>query len=70
MNASLDSEVTRIRARLAELLSRVPDSVNGGTHDTAVKYKKAVKEARKQVDQKSAKYPALQLACNQLEVFR
>ena len=70
MSAAPDSEIARVRDRLVTLLARVPDSVNSGSYDTAVAYKKAAKAALKQVEQKNPKYPALQLACNQLEAFR
>ena len=70
MTAQPLSDVERVRARVLSLLARVPDSVNSGSYDLSVRYKKAVKDARKQTDQKHPKYPALQLVCNQLEVFR
>lgn len=70
MTPPVISELERVRARILTLLQRVPDSVNSGSYDAAIRYKKAVKEARKQAEQKHPKYPALQLACHQLENFR
>ena len=52
MTAPPLSDVERVRARVLSLLARVPDSVNSGSYDLSVRYKKAVKAARKQTDQK------------------
>lgn len=70
MTTLIISDIERLRARCLELLKRVPESVNSGSYDTAVRYKKAAKEARKYAEQAHPKYPDLHLACNQLESFR
>lgn len=47
------------RDRVKEMLRRVPDSVNGGSYDNAVAFKKLAAQAHKVVSASNPKLPAL-----------
>ena len=63
-------ETARLKERLADMLRRVPDSVNNGSHDAAVAYKKLAAQAHKLLAASAPKFVALQQVCSQLSVYR
>jgi len=65
-------EKTQIEERkrlLNDMLKKIPASVNNGSWDAAVSYKKIVKEVRKHLDSPRAKLVDLIQAHNQLSPF-
>lgn len=55
--------------RVREMLRRVPDKVNGGSHDTVVTYKKLVAQANKVLGSNRPKLDTLIQVHNQLAVY-
>jgi hypothetical protein len=63
-------EIDRLKVRINDMLRRVPASVNGGSYDVAVAYKKTAAQAYKLVTASAPKFIALQQVCNQLSTYR
>jgi hypothetical protein len=57
------------RGRIKEMLRRVPDSVNGGSYDNAVAFKKLAGQACKLAGQSNPKLVALTQMHNQLSQY-
>lgn len=57
------------RAQLKEMLRRVPNSVNAGSYETAVAFKKLAGQACKLVDQSNPKLIALTQMHSQLSQY-
>lgn len=57
------------RGRIKEMLRRVPDSVNSGTYDNAVAYKRVAAKACKVANQGNPKLTALIEVHNQLSSY-
>jgi hypothetical protein len=55
--------------RIKDMLRRVPDSVNGGSYQTAVAFKKLAAQASKAVGQSNPKLVVLTQIYNQLSVY-
>lgn len=63
-------ETDRLRKQLTDLLRRVPASVNAGSHDTAVAYKKLAGQAHKLLAASAPKFVLLQQVYGQLSSYR
>ena len=63
-------ETARLKASIQDMLRRVPASVLGGNHGTAVEYKKIAGQANKLLDASAPKFAVLQQTYNQLSTFR
>ena len=57
------------RGRIKEMLRRVPNSVNGGSYETAVAFKKLVAEANKVMATSRPKLEKLTQVHNQLSSY-
>jgi hypothetical protein len=55
--------------RIKDMLRRVPDSVNGGSYETAVAFKKLAVQASKAVGQSNPKLVVLTQIYSQLSVY-
>ena len=62
-------ETARLKTSIQNMLRRVPGSVLGGSHNTAVDYKKVAGQANKLLAAAAPKFAALQQIHNQLSVF-
>jgi hypothetical protein len=69
MADDIQVEAGRLKARMQEMLRRVPPSVLNGNHGTAVDYKKVAGQAHKLLAASAPKFAALQQTFNQLSVF-
>ena len=69
MSADDKEELERTRARLKELLRRVPASVCNGSYDYTKKYKKLAISAQKELAKRSPKLITLQTVCNDISAF-
>ena len=63
------SQIDERRKQIKSMLSKIPASVNNGSWDMAISYKKAVKLAQKHLDSPRAKLIDLIQAFNQLNQF-
>lgn len=70
MTESPQEQVERLRKQVQDMLRRVPASVNAGSYDTAVAYKKLAKKAIKLVEMKTPKYVDLQTAINEFQQYQ
>lgn len=57
------------RAQIKEMLRRVPDSVNAGSYDNAVAFKKLAAQACKVANASNPKLPVLISTHNQLNTY-
>lgn len=64
-NQEIDHYITRIK----EMLKRVPPSVNGGSYDNAVAFKKLAGQAYKLLNQSNPKLGLLVSMHNQLQQY-
>jgi hypothetical protein len=62
-------EIEHYRSRIKEMLRSVPSSVNGGSYDHAVAFKKLAGQACKLADNKSAKLLDLTNTYRQLSSY-
>lgn len=62
-------EIEYIKKSIGLLLARVPPSVNGGSHDTAVAFKKAAVDAQKEAAKSRPNLIKLKQAHNMLAAF-
>lgn len=69
MSTDLQTEVGAAKDRLRGLLRRVPDSVNNGGHQAAVRYKKLAVEGNKLLDSPRATLSKLQQCYSELATF-
>jgi hypothetical protein len=67
--ADVRDAIDRARREIEAHLKKVPASINRGSHQTAVSYKKAVDTAKKLLARKNATYLALQAAVMELRKF-
>lgn len=58
------------KERIQECLKRVPDSINNGNYNDAVKYKALCKQANALLAKKSPKFAALQQVASQLAAYK
>ena len=70
MADDIKTETARLLASLRELLRRVPASVNAGSYDSAVAYKKIALQATKLLAAASPKFITLQQVHGQLSNYR
>lgn len=68
--SDLIAATERTREILRGLLKKVPQTVNEGSHQTAVVYKKLAIEGQKLLASMKAKYSALQQVTAQLSMYR
>lgn len=64
-----EEQINYYRGRIQEMLRRVPDSVNGGSYETAVAFKKLAVQAQKVVGQSNPKLVVLTQTYNQLITY-
>lgn len=64
------TEAERLATLIQSLLRRVPASVNSGSYDLAVRYKKLAQKAAKLVEKKAAKLIDLQSTFNELNAYQ
>lgn len=62
-------QIEHYRSRIKEMLRRVPPSVNGGSYDHAVAYKKVAAKAGKAADASNPKLALLMEMHNQLSTY-
>lgn len=62
-------QIEYYRGRIKEMLRRVPASVNNGSYDNAVAFKKTVAQALKVANAPRAKLDALMATHNQLNAY-
>lgn len=70
MNALTESPVDSYKRRINELLKRVPASINNGSYQAAVDYKKLAATASKSANSARAKITVLQSLHNQLSAYQ
>lgn len=61
-----EQEIQRLKALISSMIKRVPPSVNGGSYDNAVAFKKHVMVARKEVEKQRPDVVKLRAAHNVL----
>lgn len=69
MADDIKTQIEHTKGRIRTMLKTVPPSVNNGSFDTAVAYKKIVKTATKYLDQASPDFAKLQQAAQQLATY-
>jgi hypothetical protein len=62
-------QITYYRDRIKEMLRRVPNSVNGGSYETAVAFKKLAAQALKAADSSKPKLAVLTSMHQQLSSY-
>lgn len=70
MSDDIKVETERLKVRLGNLLRKIPGSVNAGSYDTAVAYKKLAVQGHKLLAASAPKFVALQQVCGQLSAYR
>lgn len=70
MNKLVESQVNSYKRRINEMLKRVPASINNGSYQTAVEYKKLAATASKSANSARAKIAVLQNLHNQLSAYQ
>lgn len=70
MADDIKTETDRIKKSLVELLRRVPASINAGSYDSAVAYKKLALQAHKLLAAAAPKFIVLQQVHGQLSAYR
>lgn len=69
MTTDTAAEVARLKTAIANMMRRVPASVNGGGLKTTRAYKEAVEFAKKQVNSSRASLNNLQTAYTRLSAY-
>lgn len=64
-----NQQIEYYRGRIKEMLRRVPDSVNGGSYDNAVAFKKLAGQAHKAATASNPKLPVLLSMFQQLSSY-
>ena len=64
-----EEQINYYRGRIQEMLRRVPDSVNGGSYETAVAFKKLAVQAQKVVGRSNPELVVLTQTHNQLSMY-
>lgn len=68
-DTQIQTQINYYLGRIKEMLRRVPDSVNGGSYETAVAFKKLAGQAHKVVSQSNPKLVVLTQIHGQLSTY-